>query len=260
MEEHAMKNLLLKGKVAVVTGGRGLLGCQYVKTLEEAGAKVAVFDIAGENSVDITKKSAVAKAFEKTEEELGVPAILINNAGIDSPPGASAGENGLFENYPEHAWDAVLDSHLKGAFLVSQAFIARFVKSNSKNGSIINISSVYGVVSPDQSLYAYKRKRGEEFYKPVAYSVAKAGMIGFTKWLAGYLGEREIPIRANTLILGGVFSGQEKKFVNQYKKRTLLGRMADVADYNQAILFLASDASSYMTGSELIIDGGLTAR
>jgi len=256
-----MKNLLLKGSVAIVTGGQGLLGREYVKTLAEAGAKVAIFDIIGlENPVDITKKTAVAKAFEKVEKELGVPTILVNNAGIDSPPGASAGENGFFENYPERAWDAVLDSHLKGAFLVSQAFIRSFVKSNSKNGSIINISSIYGVVSPDQSLYAYRRKRGEEFYKPVAYSVAKAGMIGFTKWLAGYFGERKIPIRANTLVLGGVFSGQEKKFVSQYKKKTLLGRMADFTDYNQAVLFLASDASSYMTGSELVIDGGLTAR
>ncbi len=250
----------LKGEVAIVTGGNGQLGRQYVKILSEAGAEVAVFDMRGEDPVDITKKAEVARAFEKIEKLFGAATILVNNAGIDAPPNAPASNTGPFEDYPEEIWDAVIDSHLKGTFLISQEFLKR-IKKSGKNGSIINISSTYGVVTPDQSLYDFKRKSGETFFKPVAYSVAKSGMLNFTRWLAEYCGSAKIPVRVNTLVPGGVFNGQPDEFVKEYGKRTILGRMAKEDEYNAAVLFLASNkASAYMTGSTLIVDGGWTAK
>lgn len=255
-----MKNLFdLTGEVAIVTGGNGQLGSEYVKTLSEAGAKAVSFDIVGENPVDITKKQDVIKAFDRVETEFGVPTILINNAGIDVSPNAQASVTGPFEDYPEEIWDAVLDSHLKGAFLMSQEFLKRFKTADKKHGSIINVSSTYGIVSPDQSLYDFRRKKGEVFFKPVAYSVAKSGMLNFTRWLAEYAAL--FGVRVNTLAPGGVQNTQDGAFVKEYSRRTMLGRMANKNEYNGAILFLASHkASSYMTGSTLIVDGGWTAK
>lgn len=265
-----MKNYFdLTGKVAIVTGGAGMLGSQYVETLKDAGAYVASIDVrlpkesrerVLEFKADITKKAQVKNAFGKIKKLLGAPTILINNAGIDAHPDASAADNGPFEDYPEATWDLVLNSHLKGALLVSQEFL-RMIKMSGKKGSIINVSSTYGVVSPDQSLYNFRRKNGEEFFKPVTYSVAKSGMLNFTRWLAEYCGSAGISVRVNTLVPGGVFAGQERTFVKEYSKRTILGRMANRDEYNAAILFLASDkASSYVTGSTLVVDGGWTAK
>ncbi|MBI2640539.1 MAG: SDR family oxidoreductase, partial [Candidatus Sungbacteria bacterium] len=207
---------------------------------------------------DITKKDEVKREFQEVVAKFGTPTILINNAGIDAPPNAPASNTGPFEDYPEEIWDAVIDSHLKGAFLMSQEFI-RQVRAAGKKGSIINISSTYGVVSPDQSLYEFRRRSGETFYKPVAYSVAKSGMLNFTRWLAEY--GAPYGIRANTLAPGGGFNNQPEEFVREYNRRTILGRMAREDEYNAAILFLASNnASSYMTGATLVVDGGWTAR
>jgi NAD(P)-dependent dehydrogenase (short-subunit alcohol dehydrogenase family) len=141
---------------------------------------------------------------------------------------------------------------------MSQEFFKHLVPKKI-GGSIINISSTYGVVTPDQSIYEWRRKKGEVFYKPVAYSVAKSGLLNFTRWLAEYGGPHGI--RANTLVPGGVFNNQPPEFLAEYNKRTILGRMADEADYNAAIVFLASrKASRYMTGSTMVVDGGWTAR
>jgi NAD(P)-dependent dehydrogenase (short-subunit alcohol dehydrogenase family) len=162
--------------------------------------------------------------------------------------------------WSENSWDAVIDSHLKGAFLISQEFIKRFRKAGKKQGSIVNVSSTYGVVAPDQSLYDFRRRGGEEFFKPVAYAVAKSGMLNFTRWLAEYCGYLKLNIRVNTFVPGGVLAGQNEEFLREYGRRTILGRMANADEYNGAILFLVSRASSYMTGSALTIDGGWTAR
>ena len=159
------------------------------------------------------------------------------------------------EDYPEDSWDKVIDVNLKGVFLCCQVFGAAMAKVNK--GSIINIASIYGVVSPDQSLYAYRRNRGEVFYKPVAYSASKSGIFNLTRYLAVYWAEQNV--RVNSLTIAGVFSNQDQAFLDVYCDRIPVGRMANVDEYNGSVLFLASKASHYMTGTNLVIDGGWTA-
>ena len=263
----------LTGRVAVVTGGAGRLGREYALTLRAAGARVAIFDLERAVAsaadldahgitacaVDIVHRDAVERAMTRVTTELGNPSILVNNAGLGSSPVDAALETGRFEDYPEAAWDAMIDSHLKGAFFVTQAFLRAFRAGSLDGGSIINVSSTYGVVSPDQSLYEYRRHGGATFFKPVGYSVAKSGVLNFTRWLAEYCAP--INVRVNTLVPGGVGEeGHAPEFVAGYEQRTPLGRMARPDDYNGAVLFLASPASSYMTGATLVVDGGWTAR
>ena len=148
-----------------------------------------------------------------------------------------------------------MDVNLKGVFLACQIFGAAM--ANSSGGSIINIASIYGVVSPDQSLYDYRRRRGEVFFKPVAYAASKSGILNLTRYLAVYWCKSNV--RVNSLTIAGVFNNQEKNFLEAYCARIPIGRMADEQDYNGSVLYLASKASSYMTGSNLVIDGGWTA-
>ena len=264
----------LTNKVVVVTGGLGQLGGQFSRTLLERGAKVAVFDVglktgAEERNahaapkdaaleflvVDVTKRASIETAMHQLKTKWGVPHALINAAAVDSPPNGPPEENGPFESYPENSWNQVIDVNLKGVFLCCQVVGAQMAAAG--RGSIVNIGSIYGLVSPDQRIYERRRTSGLPFFKPVAYSASKSALLNLTRYLATYWADRNV--RVNMLTCGGVFNNQDREFLAAYCARVPLGRMAREDEYNGAIIFLISDASSYMTGSNLIIDGGWTA-
>ena len=264
----------VSGKVVVVTGGLGQLGRNYALALVDRGAGVAVLDIGTEGDggaagygeraldegllflqADVTDRGSIETALERIAAVWGVPHALINNAALDSPPDAPAEENGPFETYPESSWDAVLDVNTKGVFLCCQVIGGKMAEAG--RGSIVNICSTYGLVSPDQRIYEYRRQGGVPFYKPVAYSVSKSGLLNLTRYLATYWAGSNV--RVNTLTLAGVFNDQDEEFLKEYRRRVPLGRMAHEDEYRGAIIFLVSDAASYMTGSNMVIDGGWTA-
>jgi len=246
----------LEGRVAVVTGGTGQLGAEIARGLEERGVRVAVFDIAAERfRVDVTDREAIARATDEVEQEWGVPHVLVNAAALDSPPDAPAEEVGPFESYPEHAFDRIMDVNVKGTLLSSQVVGARMAAEG--RGSIVNISSVYGMLSPVQDVYEFRRRGGEEFYKPVAYSVSKSALYNLTRYLATYWAKNGV--RVNTLTLAGVWNDQEQEFLDAYTARMPVGRMADAREVVGPVVFLASDASSYVTGANLVADGGWSA-
>jgi NAD(P)-dependent dehydrogenase (short-subunit alcohol dehydrogenase family) len=266
----------LKGRAAVVTGGAGQLGREFCRTLAEAGAAVVVADLAAGPAeetaqalsaagyaaisfpLDVTDPASCAGLVEATRKAFGRLDILVNSAALDPKFDPEALARGLtpgrFEDYPLEQWRAALDVNLTGMFLVTQACVAPMLAQGRK-GSIINICSTYGLNGPDQRIYI---KDGQRLaYKPVYYTVTKAGVLGFTKYLAAYYMGTEI--RVNALTPGGVYNNHDETFVANYSARTILGRMARRDEMNGALLFLASDASSYMTGGNLIVDGGWTA-
>ncbi len=264
----------LTGKSAVVTGGAGLLGKQFCQTLAGAGALVAVVDIdadaagmvaeeivrSGGQAVavptDITNPESVSEMVAVTLESFGRLDILVNSAALDPKfDPDSIGEQGVnaFENFPLEGWQQALDVNLTGMFLCSQAAVAPMLEQGQ--GVIVNLCSMYGLVGPDQRLY--QREGQPPQFKPVTYSVTKAGVLGMTQYLATYYGKQNI--RVNALTPGGVFNQHESAFVEAYSSRAVLGRMAEKNEMNGALLFLASDVSSYMTGANLVVDGGWTA-
>ena len=253
----------LEGRVAVVTGGMGRLGSVYVSGLAERGMRVAVFDTASGEvpdgarafAVDVTDRAALEAAEAELEAEWGVPHLLLNNAALDSPPDAPPEEVGPFESYPESSFDEVMDVNVKGVFLCCQVVGGAMARAG--RGSIVNVSSVYGLLSPVQDLYAFRRERGETFVKPVAYSVSKSAILNLTRYLATYWAKEGV--RVNTLTLAGVFDEQPREFLEAYEARVPLGRMLDAQEALGAVVFLASEASSYMTGSNLVVDGGWSA-
>ena len=264
----------VSGRIVVVTGGLGQLGRQFSLTLAERGAKVAIFDfktnpdIIDERfgahksdpnlmflSVDLTNRSSIEEGLAEVQATWGVPFGLINNAALDSPPNAPTEETGPFETYPESSWDKVMAANAKGVFQACQVVGGAMAKSG--RGSIINISSTYGLVSPNQRIYAYRQESGTPFFKPVAYSASKSALFNLTRYLATYWGDNNV--RVNTLTFGGVFNHQDDQFLQGYCERVPIGRMAYEDEYNGAILYLISDASSYMTGANMVIDGGWTA-
>ncbi len=266
----------LDGRVAFVTGGAGLLGGEFCRTLAEAGAAVAVLDLNAASSAgtadklnqngfkalgvsaDITQPDSVNAAVEKVLSAFGRIDILVNSAALDPKFDPTAMKKGMapgsFEDYPLTDWNAALNVNLTGMFLITQACVKPML-AQGKKGSIINICSTYGLNGPDQRIYI---KEGQRIaYKPVYYTVTKSGVLGFTKYLAAYYAETEI--RVNALTPGGIYNDHEEYFEKNYSAKTILGRMARKDEMNGALLFLASDASSYMTGNNVVVDGGWTA-
>jgi NAD(P)-dependent dehydrogenase (short-subunit alcohol dehydrogenase family) len=253
----------LSGRVAVVTGGMGQLGAVYSAGLSERGVRVAVLDLTTGDTpdgvraftCDVTDRAAIEDALRAVEAEWGVPHLLVNNAGLDSPPDAPAEEVGPFETYPESSFDAVLDVNVKGAFLCCQAIGGAMAREG--RGSIVNVSSIYGLLSPVQDLYAFRKERGETFVKPVAYSVSKSAILNLTRYLATYWAGAGV--RVNTVTLAGVWNDQPQEFLDAYSARAPMGRMLNAEEALGAVVFLASDASSYVTGSNVVVDGGWSA-
>jgi NAD(P)-dependent dehydrogenase (short-subunit alcohol dehydrogenase family) len=259
-------------RVIVVTGAFGQLGRQFCAALLARGARVVALDQAADAErasslfgtgsdrvlalrADITDRAALESALAAIEAHFGIPDGLVNAAALDSPPGAPASENGPFETYPESSWDRVMAVNVKGTLLACQVIGGRMAAAG--RGSIVNVSSIYGIVSPDQRIYEYRRAGGDDFFKPVAYSASKSALLNLTRYLATYWAKSNV--RVNTVTFGGVFNNQDEQFLAGYTARVPLGRMARPDEYNGAIVFLLSEASSYMTGSNMVLDGGWTA-
>lgn len=261
----------LNNKTAVVTGALGLLGQKHCQALAMAGARVIVADTEEAKAVtfatelgiqhmgigiDVTDKKSVTALKDKVVRQFGSIDILVNNAAIndrfENP--SMAKELSAFENYPLDAFQQSINVNITGVFLCAQ--VLGQVMAQQGKGSIINIASTYGIVGPDQSIY--RDANGvQTFYKSPAYPVTKGAVINFTRFLAAYWGSKGV--RVNTLSPGGVENNQDDFFIRNYSARTLLGRMAKADDYQGALLYLASDASAYMTGANLVVDGGWTA-
>lgn len=258
----------IKDRVIIITGALGLLGDTYTEGFSHQGANIAIVDLDAELceqkakeitqkygteplgiGCDITNKKQVEGMVEKLVSKYNCIDVLINNAAIQT-------ENFFepFEEYPAEDWDKVMSVDVTGTFLCCQA-VAQEMK-RKRSGSIINIASIYGVVAPDQRIYQGAIYRGRQINTPAVYSASKGAVISLTRYLASYLAE--YGIRANAVTPGGVYSGQSEAFVKKYSDKCPLGRMAKPEEIFNAVYFLASDASSYITGHNLVVDGGWT--
>ncbi len=274
MTESIFKKFDMTGKTAIITGAAGLLGKQFCLALAQAGANVVMADLEkkpvlenevefremGLNAlaleVDVSDPDSTKSMVERALTVFGSVDVLVNSAALDpkfDSAGVSAQGANAFESFSLDAWRQALDVNLTGMFLSSQAAVVPMLKQGQ--GVIVNICSMYGLVGPDQRLY--ERPDGTRQFKPVYYSTTKAGVLGFTRYLATYYAGKNI--RVNALTPGGVFNDHDEVFTTQYSARTVLGRMANLDEMNGAMLFLCSDASSYMTGSNLVVDGGWIA-
>jgi NAD(P)-dependent dehydrogenase (short-subunit alcohol dehydrogenase family) len=272
-----MQMFNLHGRVGLIAGGCGKMGQQFARTLANAGAIVVIADLDAEKSkaaaaslqttsssgtvigtgCDVSSQDQVEELFERLAADHGRLDFLINNV-MAKPDGYYS----PFEDYDKTTWDRVMEVNTGGTFLCCREAVKR-MKLQSSGGSIVITSSTYGVTGPDQRIYK-DCSPGKNIYggnfklnAPASYSTSKAGLIGLARYLATYLGADGI--RVNVLTPGGVFDGQEKSFHAAYTDRVPLGRMAVWSDYNGAVLFLVSDASRYMTGANLVVDGGWTA-
>ena len=259
----------IKDKVILVTGAAGLIGSKFCAVLAEAGAKVAAADLQEEKTlaiakelqakqfqaagfqVDITSQESVRQMMEQIVERFGRLDVLVHCAALDPKFDKANKEKQTtgFEDFPIELWQKALDVNLTGAFLCTQEAARIMAKQGS--GAIVLVSSIYGMVAPDQRIY----QKG--LFKPPYYSVSKAGILGLTRYVASYYWGKNI--RVNALSPGGIYNDHDDQFVKEYSARTILNRMSDVSELNGALLFLASDASSYMTGANLVVDGGWTA-
>lgn len=266
----------LTGRVVFIAGAGGLLGQEFAKAVCSAGADVVLADLReaplvilkgelarlspeskiGVYALDVTDEKSVSTAVSAAEKDFGTIDALVNSAAID--PKFDESQNtatySQFTHYPKNLWEQSVAVNLTGLFLLTQRVCA--VMEKKGKGSIVNLGSMHGMVGPDQRVY---RKEGEagQVFKPAVYSVCKAGVMGFTRYLATYYAGTQI--RVNTLSPGGVFNGHSEEFQAHYAARSVMRRMSFKNEYHGAILFLVSEASSYMTGANLVVDGGWTA-
>ena len=263
-------NFDLRNKTIVLTGSAGRVGSRFSEILSKAGANLVLIDKDIEkneklfkkikkqykircliSNIDITDASKIDNLVKTVLKKYSKIDVLINNAHFI--PRDDQNLCVPFEKYPYELWQKTISENLSSVFTCCQKFGKIMVKQ--KNGSIINISSIYGIVGPDQRIYGKSRLNS-----PAFYSATKGAIVNLTKYLASHWGKNNV--RVNTLTLGGIYDKKlhaDKKFVKKYSEKTMLGRMSQASDYDGAILFLASDLSSYMTGANLIVDGGWTA-
>lgn len=247
----------LKDKVVVITGGHGLLGSQMIMACRRQGATIINFDLDKKKlseslpegvyfyCCDISQEDSVSQAVQAVIRDLGRIDVLVNNA---YPRNKEWGR--VFEEITLRSWCENVDSHLGGYFNVSRQVIREMVKR--KSGSVINICSIYGMVGPDFSVY-----EGTGMTMPAEYAAIKGGLINFTRYLATYFGKHNI--RVNAISPGGISNKQDPRFVERYVQKVPLGRMATSEDISGALIFLASDASQYVTGQNIAVDGGWTS-
>ena len=237
----------LKDKVVVITGGAGLLGKMHAEAVREAGGKPILTDVIDNGDchyMDVTDKNSIEEFVDKYLDRVDV---LINNAALN-PKMSTKDETNKFEDFSLDKWNKSLEVNLTGTFLCSQVFINKMIKDKTK-GVVINVASDLGVIAPNQNIY-------DGDVKPVDYSVTKHAIIGLTKYLSTYFGDKNI--RVNAISPGGVYTNQSDDFVERLSKLIPMGRMANKDEYKGAIVFLCSEASSYMNGHNLILDGGRT--
>jgi NAD(P)-dependent dehydrogenase (short-subunit alcohol dehydrogenase family) len=257
----------LTGRVAVVTGGAGMLGREHAAALAETGAQVALLDLPGERldaaareleaqplGCDLTSGDSVRAARDELVERLGRVDVLVNNAANDPKVGGEEGARvSRLESFPDEQWEADVAVGLTGAYRCAREFGGWMAAHDG--GAILNIASDLGVIAPDQRLYRDPALPADaQPVKPVTYSVVKHGLIGLTRYLATYWADRGV--RCNALSPGGVRTDQPDDFVARLVDHVPLGRMAERSEYRAAIQFLCSDASSYMNGHNLVMDGG----
>ena len=269
----------LDGRVALVTGGAGLLGRRYCEALLQAGARVVIGDVDGAGAealaaeldteralglkLDVTNEASVNDATQRAVQRFKRLDILVNNAALTVRGGSErlspADYFAPFESYKREVWQRAVDVNLTGMLLCAQAAGRQMLLQDPPGGVMVNISSTYGVVAPDQRVYDGVRSPYADatFNTPVSYAVTKTAVLGLTRYLATYWGGKNI--RVNALTPHGVFDNHDDTFVRNFVYRSPLGRMARNDEYRGALLFLVSDASSYMTGANLIVDGGWTA-